>query len=239
MGHSCALIQGDWAGAWSQSDCLDTRGYICKFALQVAPALAAPPIYPPPPGAAVAGLPPPSPPPPGFVYGTPTNYSLAFGTPLSIDGIHEFLFFNVPMTWDDAQTACLRNQAELAYIPTLAEWQAVVSHFQDVSELNLETLKHFRDGGEGVMPQIDRHVVMTLQEVLMTTSTAAMWIGLQAIGAGALSSGRFTWVTDGTLPTYSAWDPPGCPADAVPQPDNWGGDQVCDSGTVACCIGIL
>ena len=128
-GHSCALVHGDWFGTWSVSDCLDSRAYICKFALQVDPSRTPPAAYPPPPGTQLA---PPMPPPPGFVYGTPTNYSLAYGTPLSVDGVHEYIFFNTPMTWDNAQAACIRNQAELAYIETLSEWQAVVGHFEEV-----------------------------------------------------------------------------------------------------------
>ena len=103
------------------SACLDTRPYICKFALEAAPGKAPPPPHP---GALL------SPPPPGFLYGTATNASYVFGAPFTYDGVHEFMYFNTPMTWDDAASACVYNQADLATFDSLAEWEAVVAHFE-------------------------------------------------------------------------------------------------------------
>ncbi|GAX77578.1 hypothetical protein CEUSTIGMA_g5022.t1 [Chlamydomonas eustigma] len=117
-GHDCFFVDGQWNATWGVADCYDARGFICKFInLQGA---YAPPS--PPPNTAA------SPPPPGSYINTPTGYSYATQS-YTFDGVHEFLLFTNAVSWDSAADLCIRNQAQLAYFESLAEWEATVKAF--------------------------------------------------------------------------------------------------------------
>ncbi|KAG1680609.1 hypothetical protein FOA52_015058 [Chlamydomonas sp. UWO 241] len=118
VGSPCALTHADWGGAWSTSDCLDKRPYVCKTLLTEGPNAPSSP----PPGTAV------SPPPPGGLYTTVTGFSDATDS-YSWDGTNEFMIFTAEKGWEVAADECLRNGGELAHFNSLEEWSAVTAAF--------------------------------------------------------------------------------------------------------------